>query len=80
MSDKKKEKDIVKAVYLQYDGQEISLEEIERLVKENYDSVKKGTDDPSDIKIYLKPEDRKAYYVINNDFTGEIDLLPEVSS
>ena len=70
MSDKKKEKDIVKAVYLQYDGQEISLEEIERLVKENYDSVKKGTDDPSDIKIYLKPD----------DFAGEIDLLPEVSS
>lgn len=80
MSEKKKEKDIVKAVYLQYDGQEISLEEIERLVKENYDSVKKGTDDPLDIKIYLKPEDRKAYYVINNDFAGEIDLLPKVSS
>ncbi len=77
MSEKKKEKEIVKAVYLQYDGQEISLEEIERLVKENYDSVKNGTDDPKDIRIYLKPEDRKAYYVINNDFAGEIDLLPE---
>ena len=25
-------------------------------------------------KIYLKPEDSKAYYVINGDTTGEVDL------
>jgi len=37
--------------------------------------VKKGEDKPEDIKIYLKPEDQKAYYVINCDYAGEVDLL-----
>ncbi len=75
-----KKNDVAKVVYLQYMGREISLDEVERLVRENYDSVKKGSDQPEDIKIYLKPEDRKAYYVINCDFAGEVDLLPEEQS
>lgn len=77
MSEKKKEIEVSTSVYLQYSRQEISLEEIERLIRENYDNAKKGEDQPEDIKIYLKPEDRKAYYVINNDYAGEVDLLPE---
>ncbi|MBE6000001.1 MAG: hypothetical protein E7239_01135 [Sarcina sp.] len=62
-------------VYLQFEGKEISLEEVETAIKENYDSVKKGEDEPTDIKIYLKPEDQKAYYVINCDYAGEVDIL-----
>ena len=27
-----------------------------------------------DVKIYLKPEESKAYYVINGDTTGEVNL------
>ena len=62
-------------VYLQFEGKEISLEEVETAINENYDSVKKGEDEPTDIKIYLKPEDQKAYYVINCDYAGEVDIL-----
>ena len=74
MSDEKK-KEPQKAIYLQYDGKEISIDAVETAVRENYDSIKKGDDTPEDIRIYLKPEDYKAYYVINSDFAGEVDLL-----
>ena len=53
----------------------ISIDAVETAVRENYDSIKKGEDTPEDIRIYLKPEDYKAYYVINSDFAGEVDLL-----
>ena len=74
---KKEKKTVDKTIYLQFAGKEVSLDEVEAAIKENYDSVKKGEDLPEDIKIYLKPEDRKAYYVINCDFAGEVDLLPD---
>ena len=73
----KGKKTVQKAFYLQYAGKEISIDAVEAAVRENYDSVKKGEDQPEDIKIYLKPEDRKAYYVINCDYAGEVDLLPD---
>lgn len=41
---------------------------------DDYDSVKKGEDPAVDTRIYLKPEDSKAYYVINDDYAGEIEL------
>jgi hypothetical protein len=72
---KKGKKSIEKTIYLQYSGHEMSIDEIESAIMENYDSVKKGEDQPEDIKIYLKPEDQKAYYVINCDYAGEVDLF-----
>ena len=27
-----------------------------------------------DIKFYIKPEERTAYFVINGDFTGKVDF------
>jgi len=74
---KKEKKPADKTVYLQYAGKEVSLDAVETAIHENYDSVKKGKDQPEDIKIYLKPEDRKAYYVINCDYAGEVDLLAD---
>ncbi len=63
------------AIYLQFGGKEISTDEIRRTVMENYNAVKKGEDAPEDIRIYLKPEEGKAYYVINSDYAGEVSLL-----
>ena len=38
-------------IYLQYQGQEISIDEIRTAVRENYDAVKKGEDTPVDVQI-----------------------------
>ena len=72
---KKAKKAVKKTIYLQFSGQEVSVDEIESAIMENYEMVKKGEDQPEDIKIYLKPEDKKAYYVINSDYAGEVDLF-----
>lgn len=64
-------------IFLQYGGKEICIDTVRVAVSENYDAVKKGEDPATDIKIYLKPEDAKAYYVINDDYAGEVDLSLE---
>ena len=62
-------------VYLQYLGKEFSTKEI--LVKAKNTWMKESGKGPEDIKsinIYVKPEEFAAYYVINDDATGKIDL------
>lgn len=67
----------VETIFLQFDGKEARIDTVRAAIKEDYDSVKKGKDAAENVKIYLKPEDTKAYYVINDDFAGEVDLLLE---
>lgn len=62
-------------VYLQYLGKEFSTKDI--LVKAKDTWMKESGKGPEDIKsinIYLKPEEFAAYYVINDDATGKIEL------
>ncbi len=72
-----KEKKVSVTRYLQFDGKEVPLNLVEESIYEDYDSLKKGEDKPEDIKIYLKVEDGKAYYVVNGDFTGEVPFRPK---
>lgn len=59
-------------IYLQFRGKEVLLSTIREAVMQDYNNVKEGKDEPEDIRIYLKPEDNKAYYVINEDYAGEV--------
>ena len=62
-------------MYLQFYGKEYSDKEILQKVKEIWTKVLKNkVGDMIDVKIYLKPEESKAYYVINGDTTGEVNL------
>ncbi|MBQ4045739.1 MAG: hypothetical protein II627_04765 [Lachnospiraceae bacterium] len=75
--DKDKEKENVKCdetIFLQYSGKEVCIDTVREAIKEDYEAVKEGTDPAKDLRIYLKPEDNKAYYVINDDYAGEVDL------
>ena len=36
--------------------------------------LKNKVGDMKDVKIYLKPEESAAYYVINGDTTGKVDV------
>lgn len=38
------------------------------------DNMGKKEKDLKDVKVYIKPEENKAYYVINGDITGAIGL------
>ena len=56
-------------VELQFGDKAISQDQLVSLAKKAY-----GKKDIKDLSIYVKPEEGKAYYVVNNDVTGDFDL------
>ncbi len=66
---------IKETVFLQYGGKEISNEDVVKKVKEIWTkTLKNKVGDIKTISIYLKPEENMAYYVINDDVTGSVEL------
>ena len=56
-------------IELQFADKAINEEQLVSLAKEAY-----GKKDIKNLDIYVKPEENKAYYVVNNDVTGSFDL------
>ena len=62
-------------MFLQFAGKEYTEQEIFQKVKEIWTkTLRQKVGDMLDVKIYLKPEESAAYYVINGDTTGRVDL------
>jgi cell envelope opacity-associated protein A len=59
---------ITETVCLQYAGREIELSDILAKVKASCE----GESAIKDIRVYVKPEENMAYYVVNGDVTGSI--------
>lgn len=59
-------------VILQFGGKEISHKEILSRVREAY-KASGATDLITSLKVYVKPEESKIYYVINQNITGSMD-------
>ena len=51
-------------IYVQFSGMEFDTAAIEKAVKADY-TAKNGKKDMKSVSIYIKPEDMKAYYVID---------------
>lgn len=62
-------------VFVEFYGQQSSVESVEERVKAAFvaEGHKAGT--IKSLKIYLKPEEQAAYYVINDKFAGRVDLF-----
>ncbi|MCD7763887.1 MAG: DUF6465 family protein [Lachnospiraceae bacterium] len=68
-------KPLKEEVYLQYAGKEINKDELVKQVKEIWSKeLKNKIGDIATITLYLKPEENKAYYVINGEVSGSVDL------
>ncbi|MCD8398203.1 MAG: DUF6465 family protein [Lachnospiraceae bacterium] len=68
-------KPLKEEVYLQYAGKEINKDEVVKQVKEIWTKeMKNKIGDIATITLYLKPEENKAYYVINGEVSGSVDL------
>ncbi|MDY3249287.1 MAG: DUF6465 family protein [Candidatus Choladocola sp.] len=66
---------VKETVYLQYLGKEINEADLMKQVKEIWTKqLKKKAGDLKSVTLYLKPEENMAYYVINDDVTGSIEL------
>ena len=56
-------------IELQFGDKAISEDQLIATAKKTY-----GGKDIKNLDIYVKPEEGKAYYVVNNDATGSFDL------
>lgn len=62
-------------VYIQYWGKEVNTLDVVAAVKKLWtEEMGKKESDLKDLKIYVKPEDDGAHYVINDEITGFIRL------
>ncbi len=68
-------KAVKETVYLQYLGKEINKDDLTEQVRDIWTGeMKQKAADLKSITLYLKPEENAAYYVINGETTGRINL------
>lgn len=61
-------------IIIQYDEKEVAVAEISEKIRQDYKNS--GIEEEmKDVKIYVKPQDNKAYYVINGAAEGSVDLV-----
>ena len=70
---KKKAENLVPEVIIQYQDSEANVTSLIEAAKAGFRSVKKRTR-ITDLKLYIKPEERTAYYVVNESFDGKISF------
>ena len=61
--------------FVEFDGEQRNLEDIEDAIKNGWKSDGKRIKDLKSLKVYYKPQEHKAYYVINGESNGEDDSL-----
>lgn len=62
------------SVILQYAGKEVKTADILNKVTEAFVAAGNKETDMKDVTVYVKPEENKAYYVINQTVTGAVEL------
>jgi len=63
------------AVFIEYEKEQFEITKIKAAVKKAWTNSGRLVKEYEDVKIYIKPEDAKAYYVINEgELSGCLDL------
>ena len=60
--------------YVEFNSEQIDCGKLSDIVKEIWKSEGNLMKDLTGIKIYLKPEEKKCYYVINGDNKGQFEI------
>lgn len=61
------------SIYIQYKGMEDGIEDLVAAVRADYKAAHKRTPINS-IKLYVKPEEYTAYYVVNDSYFGKVGM------
>lgn len=69
-----KRKETTKTAVVEFFGNQFSVDEIIERAQKAYKNENKSKT-ITDIKVYIKPEDNAAYYVVNDNSAGKIDLI-----
>lgn len=70
----KKTEEKAETVFVQYAGKEITVDEIKDRAKAAYEAEGHRASSIKSLRLYVKPEENKAYYVINEKAAGSIEL------
>jgi len=63
------------AIFIEHEKEQFEITEIKAAVKKAWTNSGHLVKEYQDVKIYIKPEDAKAYYVINEgELSGSLDL------
>lgn len=66
---------VKETVMVQYMGNEVSTADLMKKVKEHWTKqLKNKVGDMKSVTLYVKPEEGKAYFVINEDVTGYVEM------
>ena len=62
-------------MYVQFWGKEVYAKDVVESIKKIWtEEMGKKEEELTDLKVYIKPEDNGAHYVINGDVTGFLGL------
>ena len=59
---------------LQFNGRDFDLGAVEANVKKNWKESGRKLSEIADLDIYVKPEEATAYYVVNKETEGKVEL------
>ena len=62
------------SVFMEYGGLQVEEKEVIAKIKEAWVSEGNKIKNIKELKLYLKPDEFAAYYVINDDISGKINL------
>ena len=62
-------------MFLQFNEQEVELSTVEANVKKEWKDAGKKLTEIETLDIYVKPQEGKAYYVVNKSYEGKVDLF-----
>ena len=71
----KKAEEVKTTTLVQYQNKEVDMTKVEERVKAQFVSEGHKSSDIKTVNIYVKPEEYSAYYVINDKFSGRVDLF-----
>lgn len=69
-----KKKEITTTVYVEYFGKQVAVKDSIPEIKQLWRKAGYKVRDIKDIKLYAKPEDSKIYFVVNDEFSGSVEL------
>lgn len=62
-------------VYVEFYGEQISKDELVKEAEKIWVAAGKKASDIKKIDLYVKPEEDKAYYVINDELDGSFHII-----
>lgn len=62
-------------IYVEFYGEQVSKDELIKDAEKIWVEAGKKATDIKKIELYIKPEEDRAYYVINDEFDGSFHII-----